>query len=90
MHEMSLMNDLLKKIETIARENDVDKVMGVKVRLGALSHISADHFREHFIEGTKGTLAEGAELEVEVSEDIDDPHAQDILLLNVNIPDLTP
>lgn len=87
---MSLMNDLLKKIETIAQENKADKVMGVKVRLGALSHISAGHFREHFVEGTKGTLAEDAELEIEVSEDINDPHAQDILLINVNIPDLIP
>lgn len=85
MHEMSLMNDLVNKINGIAEEQKATKVTSVKVRLGALSHISADHFREHFIDGTKGTIAEGAQLETEVSEDINDPNAQDILLLGVDV-----
>lgn len=85
MHEMSLINDLLHKIEDIAHRQRAQKITSVKVRLGALSHISADHFREHFEEGTKATLAEGARLETEVCEDIHDPHAQDILLVSVDI-----
>lgn len=85
MHEMSLINNLLHKIEDIARKENARKVFSVKVRLGALSHISAEHFREHFEEGTKGSVAEGARLETEVCEDINDPHAQDILLLSVDI-----
>ena len=86
MHEFSLIADLLKKIESIAQENNAAKVTGVKVKLGALSHISAAHFREHFVQGTNRTIAEGADLEVEVSEDLNDPHAQDILLLSVDVP----
>ena len=85
MHQISLINDLLHKIEDIARRQRAQKVTAVKVRLGALSHISAHHFREHFEEGTKSTLAEGARLETELSGDIHDPHAQDILLLSVDI-----
>jgi hydrogenase nickel incorporation protein HypA/HybF len=85
MHEFSLMADLLRKIEAVAREQKADRVLAVQVRLGALSHISAGHFREHFIEGTRGTLAEGARLEVAVSNDLDDPHAQDILLEGLEV-----
>ncbi len=87
MHEMSLINGLLTKIEAIAREHNVSRVTGVKVRLGALSHISADHFREHFEEGTRGHVAEGARLDIEVAEDINDPNAQDILLISVDVPE---
>jgi len=79
------MNDLIAKIKRIAREENAAKITKVVVRLGALSHISADHFREHFIDGAKGTVAEGAELETEMNEDVGDPRAQDIMLLSVDI-----
>lgn len=85
MHEMSLISNLLSKIETIAQQQNADKVVAVKVRLGALAHISADHFREHFEQGTQGTVAAGARLAIDMSEDIHDPHAQDILLESVEV-----
>lgn len=85
MHEFSLMADLLRKIEQLARDADADKVTGVKVKLGALSHITPDHFREHFEEAIVGTVAEGATLDVEQCDDEHDPNAQDILLESVDI-----
>ncbi len=85
MHEMSLINDLVNKIETIAAQQNATKITNVKVRLGALSHISADHFRGHFVDGVKGTVAQGAQLETEMSEDMDDPQAQDIVLISVDV-----
>lgn len=85
MHEMSLINDLVHKIEKIAETQDAARVTSVKVRLGALSHISADHFTEHFVEGVKGTAAQGARLDIDVSDDLHDPHAQDILLISVDV-----
>ncbi len=87
MHEMSLINDLIKKIETVAKKNNASKITRAKVRLGALSHISADHFREHFVESTVGTIAQGAKLDIETATDINDPHAQDILLISVGVDD---
>ena len=87
MHEISLINDLIKKIESVAQGKHADKVVGVKVKLGALSHISIDHFREHFRDRSYGTLAQGAELDIDVSGDIHDPHAQDIYLESVKIED---
>lgn len=85
MHEFSLMADLLRKIEQLAKDADADRVTAVKVRLGALSHITPDHFREHFEEAIAGTVAEGAMLDVERCEDEHDPNAQDILLESVDI-----
>jgi hydrogenase nickel incorporation protein HypA/HybF len=83
MHEFSLINDLMQKINSIAHDQSARRVVGVKVTLGALSHISADHFRDHFTTAAKGTIAEGAKLEIETLRDECDPHAQDILLGSV-------
>ena len=85
MHESSLLKDLLSKVKTIAEENGADRVIGVKVKLGALAQISPDHLREHFDNAVAGTVAEGARLEVEVLQDNFDPHAQDIILDSVEV-----
>lgn len=85
MHEMSLLNDLMKKIKTVAQEQEAQKVSALKLKLGALSHFSPEHFKEHFDEASKGTLAEGARLDIETSEDIHDPHAQSIMLQSVEV-----
>jgi len=88
MHEMSLMRDLLRKIETLAAEQNALRVTAVGVRIGALAHISAEHFREHFIDGTRGSIAAGARLDIEMNTDTSDPHAQDILLTQIEVEDL--
>ena len=85
MHEFSLIHDLMKKIESIAREHGGRRIISVKVRLGALSHISPEHFREHFIQAATGTVAVGARLEIEQQKDEADPRAQDILLESVEV-----
>ena len=38
------------------------------VRLGALSHFTPEHFREHFEDASRGTIAEGAEVDAVVDE----------------------
>jgi hydrogenase nickel incorporation protein HypA/HybF len=87
VHEFSLINDLMRKIESISREQGARRVASLKVKLGALSHISADHFREHFEAAATGTIAEGARLDIERLTDERDPHAQDILLDWVEVED---
>jgi len=85
MHEFSLMADLFRKIENISQDNGGSKVVGVKVKLGALAHITPDHFAEHFVEFSKGTPAEGAKLDVVQLDNQNDPNAQDILLDSVEV-----
>lgn len=85
MHEATLMADLMRQIADVAKAERAQRVTGVSVWLGALAHISAEHFAEHFERATAGTLAEGAKLEVAVSDDVQDPDAQDILLESVEV-----
>lgn len=85
MHEFSLINDLIKKIKDIAAQHQAKKVKSVRVLLGALCHISPEHFREHFVEAASSTVADGAELEIVLNPDPNDPHAQDILLDSVKV-----
>jgi hydrogenase nickel incorporation protein HypA/HybF len=85
MHEAHLMTDLLHKIEAMAREDGAARVAEVEVWLGALCHISAGHFREHFERETAGTVAEGAVLSLVVSDDPRHPQAQDIVLRSVSL-----
>lgn len=85
MHEASLMNDLMRKILEVCREQKGVRVVGVSIKLGALSHMSAGHFREHFAVASEGTVAEGARLNIQELSDANDPMAQQILLESVEI-----
>ena len=82
MHELTLLNDLLKKVRDVANGQPVNSV---SIWLGAMSHISAEHFKEHFDWATKDTDLEGMPLDIETSDDAFHPQAQDILLKSVNI-----
>jgi hydrogenase nickel incorporation protein HypA/HybF len=85
MHETALVRDVVRRVEDLARSTGARRVIGVKIWLGALSHLSAEHFREHFVIEAGDTLAAGAALDVEVSEDRDDLHAQHIRLVSVDL-----
>ena len=85
MHESSLIPDLMEKIEAVARENSARKVLAVEISIGALAFIGPEHLREHFLLAAQGTVADGAELRISVS---DDPFASDahaIRLLTVEV-----
>ncbi len=85
MHEFSLIKDLLHKVTSIALERRATRVTGIKVKLGALSHISPDHFREHFIHAARGTIAEDAKLTIEVMTDAGASLSQEVLLEYIEI-----
>jgi hydrogenase nickel incorporation protein HypA/HybF len=85
MHEHAMIASLLHRIEEIAAAEDARKVVKVSVWLGALSHMSPGHFREHFDREAAGSLAEGAELDCVTSDDIQDPNALNILLQAVEV-----
>jgi hydrogenase nickel incorporation protein HypA/HybF len=84
MHETALVRDVVHRIEDLARSTG-SRVTRAKVWLGALSHLSAEHFREHFALEARDTLAAGAALEIEVSSDLEDPQAQHVRLESVDL-----
>jgi len=85
MHEQALMKDVVREIEEVARAGDAVRVTRVGVRLGALSHFTAEHFREHFVDASRNTIAEGAEVDAVVEEDITDPRARDVVLESIEV-----
>lgn len=85
MHEASLMTNLMRRIDEVAKAEGAQRVLGVSVSLGALSHMSAEHFIEHFERAAVGTIAEGARLDVTVSDDLHHADAQDLLLERVAV-----
>ena len=89
MHEQALMNDLMRKIEAEAAAEGGARVTRIRVRLGALSHFTPEHFCEHFVDAARGTVAEGAEVETELRTDPTEPEAQGVVLesLDVELPE---
>jgi hydrogenase nickel incorporation protein HypA/HybF len=85
MHELTLLTEIMHKIEHVATDEHADAVTAVSVELGALAHISPEHLREHFELAARGTVAEHARLDIAVNGDITDPYAQEIILRSVEV-----
>ena len=83
MHEKALMDDLMVKILAVADAEGGTRVTRISVWLGALSHFTPEHFREHFEDASRGTLAEGAAVETVLDDDPTDPRAQGVVLESV-------
>jgi hydrogenase nickel incorporation protein HypA/HybF len=87
MHEKALLDDLMAKILAVSEAEGGARVTRVRVWLGALSHFTPEHFREHFDDAARGTLAEGAQVESTLDGDISDPRAQGVVLESVVVTD---
>ena len=85
MHERALMDDLIRKLEAEAQAAGATRVTCVRVRLGALSHFTEAHFREHFVDASRGTVAEGAAVQAELGADPTEPHAQGVVLESIDV-----
>jgi len=85
VHEASLMTGLMRRIDAVAKADGARRVTGVSVWIGALCYMSAGHFAEHFEQASDGTIANGARLDVIVSDDMHDMNAQDIVLRHVEV-----
>lgn len=85
MHEQATIKDLVAKVVAIAEENDAKRVVRIKVKLGALSHFTPEHFVEHWVDASAGTIAEGCKIESELSEDLTDSQAQGVVLEDIEI-----
>jgi hydrogenase nickel incorporation protein HypA/HybF len=74
MHERALMRDVMSRIEELARVEGASRVTRVDVQLGALSHFTPDHFREHFEDASRTVAA-----------DRTDVHAAEVLVESVEV-----
>ena len=85
MHEQALMDGLMRQIERVAAAEGASTVTAVRVWCGALSHFTPEHFREHFERASAGTVAEGAEVAVELSDEVTDPDATGVRLESIEV-----
>ena len=82
-----MIDDLVRKLLSVAEEEG-GRISRVRVRLGALSHFTPEHFREHFEDATRGTPAEGVAVEAILLEDPTEPHAQGVLLESIDFEEV--
>jgi hydrogenase nickel incorporation protein HypA/HybF len=80
MHDSSTFDALLRRIAALAAQHDARRVTEVRVQLGRLAHMSPEHFRQHFEESSRGTLAEGAAVRAEPCDELFDVFLVDVEL----------
>lgn len=68
MHEMSLADGVLRLIEDSAKANNFSRVKTVWLEIGELAGVDAEAMRFCFDAVVKGTLADGARLEIVTTE----------------------
>jgi hydrogenase nickel incorporation protein HypA/HybF len=85
VHEQSLIAALMRQLEQVAAAEGASQITAVRVWCGALSHFTPDHFRDHFERAAAGTGAEGADVTVEISEDVTHPDAAGVRLESVEV-----
>ncbi|MFN8544658.1 MAG: hydrogenase/urease maturation nickel metallochaperone HypA [Candidatus Binatia bacterium] len=83
MHEHSLLRALMTQVEAAARAHGAARVRVVRVKLGPLAHLDPEHLRHHFAAAARGTAAEGARLEIEVTDAL---HEITLESLDVEVP----
>lgn len=65
MHELAITESLISLINSEAEERGFGKVLGIRLRVGEYSGIVPECLREFFPIASAGSIAEGAELEIE-------------------------
>ncbi len=83
MHEEALLRELCARVDAVAREHGLVRVVRVRLWVGALSHLEDDAARSRWAEIARGTRGSGAALEITRSTDLEDPRAQTVVLLDL-------
>jgi hydrogenase nickel incorporation protein HypA/HybF len=81
------MDDLVRKVIAVADAEGATAVTRIRVRLGALSHFTPEHFVEHWLDASRGTLAEGAAVDATMDADLAGEAAQGVVLETVEVRD---
>lgn len=64
MHELSLAQSMIEDIVAAARREGADRIVRVRLAVGALSGVDADAFEFAFPVAAEGTPAAGADLQI--------------------------
>ncbi|MBZ0129611.1 MAG: hydrogenase maturation nickel metallochaperone HypA [Rhodobacteraceae bacterium] len=67
MHEMALAEGVLQIVEDTIRGQNCTRVTAIRLEIGALSHVEPDAMRFCFDAVIRGSVAEGARLEIDTA-----------------------
>lgn len=87
MHELTTIARLVRQADMIVRDQGCGRLLGVTVRVGTFSHLSASALDRLFPEATRGTALEGAWLRVETGSDASDEAADRLVLVSIDVED---
>ena len=65
MHEVGIMQNAIQMAEQQARESGANRIHALRLRVGLMSGVVAEALEFAFEAVSRGTLAEGARLEIE-------------------------
>lgn len=85
MHEKALIDDLVRKVLAVAEAERAARIVRIRVRLGVFSHFTPEHFREHWMDASHGTLAEGSDVDATVDAGLEGDAAQGVVLESVEV-----
>lgn len=89
MHEEAILRDLVRKVDEVARAAGGRPVVRVRLRVGALAHLTGPQAETRWPDLARGTWGAGARIEVDAGTDVSDPDAQRVRLVSVDIEEAT-
>ena len=66
MHEVSLIEGVVALVEDERRKQNFSRVRLIRLKLGALGHAEPEALRFCFAAVTRGTIADGARLDIDI------------------------
>lgn len=66
MHEIGVLIEVVKSVERIAKENDVERIKTLVLQIGELSSMVPQYMKNLYPAATEGTILEASELEIEI------------------------
>lgn len=66
MHEIGVLFEVVKSVERLAQENDVQKIETLVLQIGELSSMIPKYMKTLYPAAIEGTILEGSKLEIEI------------------------
>lgn len=65
MHEIGVLFEVVKTVESFAAENEVENISGLVLQIGELSSMIPKYMQELYPAAVEGTILDGSVLEIE-------------------------
>ena len=66
MHEIGVLFEVIKSVESFAKENDVKAIQTLVLQIGELSSMIPKYMQTLYPATIEGTILEGSQLEIEI------------------------